>query len=233
MNQSSGTSCLVHPSSFIIHPLRNGNHSRSLGCGGAIPPIGQPDPCGGDLSSGSASSSIPCRCAASNGCAGLPKGRPRRRHSVPPPIADFRPQRCLLSLLSRPGLSGRGQDGRGPGQLPAGPASQARLRRSAQQSGQCTQGSRSIGEAVARYKDAIHFKPDFAEAHNNLGNALQEQGQLAEAVAHYREALRLKPDYADAYYNLGITLKEQGQLAEAVAQYQEALRLKPDYAEAH
>ena len=75
--------------------------------------------------------------------------------------------------------------------------------------------------------------PICAEAYNNLGNALREQGQLAEAVAQYQEALRLKPDYAEAHNNLGNALREQGQLAAAVAQYQEALRLKPDYAEAH
>ena len=86
------------------------------------------------------------------------------------------------------------------------------------------------------YQEPLRLKPDFAEGHYNLGNALQAQGgsaALAEAVAHYQEALRLKPDYAEAHNNLGSALQDQGQLAEAVTQYQEALRLKPDYAEAH
>ena len=70
-------------------------------------------------------------------------------------------------------------------------------------------------------------------AHNNLGNALRDQGLLNEAVACYHEALRRQPDYAEAHNNLGIVLQVQGRLDEAVACYHEALRLKPGYAEAH
>ena len=53
-----------------------------------------------------------------------------------------------------------------------------------------------LDEAVACYRRALELKPDFAEAHNNLGNALKDQGKLDEAVACYRRALELKPDYA-------------------------------------
>jgi protein O-GlcNAc transferase len=49
----------------------------------------------------------------------------------------------------------------------------------------------------------LELKPDYAEAHNNLGNALNDQGKLDEAVACYRRALELKPDYAEAHNNLG------------------------------
>ena len=70
-------------------------------------------------------------------------------------------------------------------------------------------------------------------AHNNLGNALKDQGKLDEAVACYRRALELKPDFAEAHNNLGNALKDQGKLDEAIACYRRALELKPDYAEAH
>ena len=84
-------------------------------------------------------------------------------------------------------------------------------------------------EAVACYRRALELKPDSAEAHNNLGIALQDQGQFAEAVACYRRALELKPDYAEAHNNLGIALGDQGKLDEAIACYRRALELKPDY----
>ena len=90
-----------------------------------------------------------------------------------------------------------------------------------------------LDEAIACYRRALELKPDYAEAHNNLGNALKDQGKLDEAVACYRRALELKPDYAEAHNNLGIALKDQGKLDEAVACYRRALELKPDYAEAH
>ena len=90
-----------------------------------------------------------------------------------------------------------------------------------------------MGQAVACYRRALELKPDYAEAHISLGNALREQGKLDEAVACCRRATELKPDSAEAHSNLGIALKEQGKLDEALACYRRALELKPDYAEAH
>ena len=52
---------------------------------------------------------------------------------------------------------------------------------------------------MAQYQEALRLKPDYAEAHNNLGIALKDQGQLTEAMAQYQEAIRLKPDYVDAH----------------------------------
>jgi tetratricopeptide (TPR) repeat protein len=68
----------------------------------------------------------------------------------------------------------------------------------------------------------IRLKPDYAWAHNNLGNALGEQGKLAEAIAEFREGIRIKPDDAAAHYNLGRALREQGKLAEAIAEFRTA-----------
>ena len=53
-------------------------------------------------------------------------------------------------------------------------------------------------EAEASYRQALSIKPDYAEAYNNLGNALKEQGRLTEAEASYRQALSIKPDSAEA-----------------------------------
>jgi protein O-GlcNAc transferase len=79
---------------------------------------------------------------------------------------------------------------------------------------------------------ALSIRPDYAEAHNNLGNAFKSHGDLVEAIAHYKRALGLKPDFAEVHNNLGTALKAQGELVRAVASYERALALKPDYAEA-
>ncbi len=57
----------------------------------------------------------------------------------------------------------------------------------------------------------LTLKPDFAEAHSNLGIIRQAQGKLPEAVACYERALALKPDYADAHNNLGNALLDARQ----------------------
>jgi Flp pilus assembly protein TadD len=77
-----------------------------------------------------------------------------------------------------------------------------------------TTGRRPAGEAEASYREALRLRPNYPEAHNNLGNALYSVGRPAEAEPSYREAVRLKPDFADAHYNLGQALLSTGQLEE-------------------
>jgi protein O-GlcNAc transferase len=79
----------------------------------------------------------------------------------------------------------------------------------------------------------IELKPDFVEAHSNLGNLLRDLGRLNEAEASCRQALQIQPDFAEAHNNLGIILKDLGRRNEAEASYRRALQIKPDYAEAH
>jgi tetratricopeptide (TPR) repeat protein len=69
-------------------------------------------------------------------------------------------------------------------------------------------------------------------AHNNLGNALADQGQADAAVGEFQAAVRLKPDDAEAHNNLGMTLLDQGHPPMAISHFQNALRLNPDFAAA-
>ena len=55
-----------------------------------------------------------------------------------------------------------------------------------------------VDEAIAHYQKALQIKPDYAEAHYNLGIALQQKGRMDEAITHYQKALEIKPDYAKA-----------------------------------
>jgi protein O-mannosyl-transferase len=84
---------------------------------------------------------------------------------------------------------------------------------------------RKLDDAVGHMNEALRLKPDYAEAYNNLGFALQMMGRTEEAVKDYREALRLKPAYANACNNLGFALLRMGRPDEAAAQYEQALRL--------
>ena len=90
-----------------------------------------------------------------------------------------------------------------------------------------------LDEAVASYNKALAIKPDYADAHNNLGVALFRLRKMNEAIASYHKALAIAPDYAEAHNNLGNAFKALGKMDEAVASYRKALAIKPDYAEAH
>jgi Flp pilus assembly protein TadD len=89
-----------------------------------------------------------------------------------------------------------------------------------------------LDEAVTHLAEALRIRPDFEEAHYNMGNILAQQGKLDEAIVHFSNVLRIKPNYAEAHNNLGIALARQGKLNDAVDHFSEALRIRPNFAEA-
>ena len=80
---------------------------------------------------------------------------------------------------------------------------------------------------------AIRLRPDVAEYHSNLGNALRSSGRIDDAIAACRQAVQLQPDLAPAHCQLANTLKTKGDLEAAIAEYREAVRLLPGYAQAY
>jgi tetratricopeptide (TPR) repeat protein len=94
-----------------------------------------------------------------------------------------------------------------------------------------------LAEAVSEYKEALKIRPNYAEAHENLGNAYlgtDTPGHLDKAVSEYEAALKIAPGSAQAHNNLGLALSQlPGRLPDAMAEYQAALRISPDLVEAH
>lgn len=88
--------------------------------------------------------------------------------------------------------------------------------------------------AITAYQRAIAGRPEFADAHNNLGRVLHDQRQdLASAESHYRIAICIAPAVALYHYNLGVVVEDQHRVGEAVAHYEAALALDPQLADAH
>jgi tetratricopeptide (TPR) repeat protein len=77
-------------------------------------------------------------------------------------------------------------------------------------------------------REAIRFRPDHADAFNNLGTAVWHQGRLSEAEDHYRRALGLNPNDFAILNNLGNVLWDQRRLDDASDCYRRALQLRPD-----
>ena len=60
-----------------------------------------------------------------------------------------------------------------------------------------------IPEAIDAHLHAIRIRPNFPEAHYNLGCILHSQRKMDEAIAAYSRALQMNPTHAAAYNNMG------------------------------
>jgi len=87
--------------------------------------------------------------------------------------------------------------------------------------------------AIEAYRRAIALRPNYADAHLNLGVALQQWGRADQAAECFGRALALRPNDPDALTNLGNMAYGRGSLDEAVTCHRRALALRPDAAEAH
>ena len=83
-------------------------------------------------------------------------------------------------------------------------------------------------QGINLLKNTLKLKPDYPDAHYNLGVTLQEQDDLDAAISSYQQAIKFKPIYPEAYNNLGNTFKKQGNFKAAISSYQQAIKLKPD-----
>ena len=99
--------------------------------------------------------------------------------------------------------------------------------------GACYQSLKQFDASIQMFETAISIKPDYAEAHFNLGVILKVSGRTHLAVESYKKAIALFPGYFSAYNNLGNALKQIGELEEAILSYQNAITINPDFAEAH
>ena len=99
--------------------------------------------------------------------------------------------------------------------------------------GACYKALGQLEASAKMFETAVNIKPDYAEAHKNMGITLKELGQKEEAIESLKKAIAIDSNYVDAHYNLAITFKEQGHLDDAVKSYQKAIEIKPNFAQAH
>jgi tetratricopeptide (TPR) repeat protein len=90
-----------------------------------------------------------------------------------------------------------------------------------------------VDEAAALFARGVTVRPDAADFHANLAEALRILKRSQQALKHVRKALALDPALPDAWNTLGLLTHDQGRHGEAETAYLEALRLRPAYAAAH
>ncbi|RVT94358.1 tetratricopeptide repeat protein [Sphingomonas crocodyli] len=88
-------------------------------------------------------------------------------------------------------------------------------------------------QAIRHYDRAIDLAPDYFEALNNRGNALNDHQRTDEAIASFDQAIKLNPNYAEAHMNRGIALRRAKRFEDALAAGTRSIKLNPACAEAY
>jgi tetratricopeptide (TPR) repeat protein len=89
-----------------------------------------------------------------------------------------------------------------------------------------------MGEAETLYRRALTAKPNYADAHANLGIVLAAVGRREAAITSFRRALAIDPDCANAHTSLGHALIAMGDWPGALAALDRALTLAPEHVDA-
>ncbi|MCK4751952.1 MAG: tetratricopeptide repeat protein [Planctomycetes bacterium] len=87
----------------------------------------------------------------------------------------------------------------------------------------------NFDEANKHLSVALKIKPNFAEAHNKLGEVLVLRGNTNGAIKHFNLAIEIRSDFAEAYNNLGHVLISQDKFNEAVGHFRQALKADPSF----
>lgn len=83
------------------------------------------------------------------------------------------------------------------------------------------------------FAHALRVTSKNSVAHNNLGNAIFEEGRVEEAFSHFQAALNLDPKNAGAHNNMANALLNLSRVDEAIDHYLESIEIAPLQAETH
>jgi tetratricopeptide (TPR) repeat protein len=82
-------------------------------------------------------------------------------------------------------------------------------------------------QVIACLRAVVQARPEFWQAHYQLGIQLAAKGETAEAQTQFSEAIRYRPDFIQAHLELGTALATQGKTDQALAEYHAVLQLDP------
>jgi tetratricopeptide (TPR) repeat protein len=89
-----------------------------------------------------------------------------------------------------------------------------------------------LKEAADEYRAVLKLKPDYAEAHANLGAVLARLGNYDEAMTSYQKALQINPGLTPIWLNLGILHYRASQFVKTVETLEKFLASQPGHVQA-
>jgi tetratricopeptide (TPR) repeat protein len=88
------------------------------------------------------------------------------------------------------------------------------------------QSAGDLEKAQRLLAKSLEIRPDYADAHLELGNVYAQNQRWPEAIEEYLRVVSLKPDLAEAHYKLYRAYLEAGDKVHAQQQYEIQRRLR-------
>jgi tetratricopeptide (TPR) repeat protein len=85
----------------------------------------------------------------------------------------------------------------------------------------------AMEEARRDYEHALHIRPGYAEALNNLGAIYYARKNYKKAIHYYRKAIAINPQSPTIYSNLGTAWFARGKSQQGLEAYRTAFALDP------
>lgn len=86
----------------------------------------------------------------------------------------------------------------------------------------------AFDEAKKDYRRALHLRPRYPQALNNLGAVFYAKKKYGKAEKYYRKSLRLNPYAAAVYSNLAVAYFAQNKVNKGIAAIRQAFELNPE-----
>lgn len=104
----------------------------------------------------------------------------------------------LFALVSASaGLAGR-QSVPSPAKPPSPPAYNPMLAAHDVEVGKYYMNRGDLDGAIARYRDALRYRPNYAEACLLLGEAYEKESNFAPAISYYQQYLKILPNASES-----------------------------------
>ena len=87
--------------------------------------------------------------------------------------------------------------------------------------------------AISEFKQAVAYRPRWAEAHYQLGVSRESIKDWSGAIIAFERTIVLQPSWVPAYFNLGKVYSQLGEVTKSIEAYQRAVRLEPNFSDAH
>lgn len=89
-----------------------------------------------------------------------------------------------------------------------------------------------LDQAADWFNKAITAKPDYSEAHYDLGLVYERQGKMTEAIAKLEQVLSANPQDVGVAFQLAAVYARANRVDDAQAMFEQIVKVQPDYANA-